>query len=333
MTPDLAAGLAAFLENEWCRPVKVAALWPASTGARRANLAFDVDDGDRRHALVATIVPTAAMQINPVPAEVAVRALARDAGVPVPEVVAWSEDERWVGGPFFLSERIEGETIPRQVLRLVDRCGIGNLAAAQLGEAMARLHAIDPSDGPTGLVDLGPGKPAVLALDALREAAAVLHEARPALTLGFRWLDRNLPPPPSAESIVHTDIRTGNLIVGDDGLRAVLDWEGARRRGDPMEDVGWLALRMWRFGNDDREIGGFADLGSFARAYEQAGGRFDPRRYRWWKVYGTLKWALGLAAQAAGHIDGTFRSIVMAASGRRVPEMEWDLLMLINPRR
>jgi len=46
-----------------------------------------------------------------------------------------------------------------------------------------------------------------------------------------------------------------------------------------------------------------------------------------------LKWGLGLAAQAAGHLDGTFRSIVMAASGRRVPEMEWDLLMLTDPRR
>lgn len=333
MIPDLAAGLAAFLENEWRRPVKVAALSPASTGTRRANLAFDVDDGDRRHALVATIVPTAEIQINPVSAEVAVRALARDAGVPVPSVVAWSEDERWVGGPFFLSERIEGVTIPRQVLRLIDRRGIGDLAAAQVGEAMARLHAVDPSDGPAGLVDLGPGEPAERALDSLREAATVLAEPRPALTLGFRWLDHNLPPPPPRESIVHTDIRTGNLIVGDDGLRAVLDWEGARRRGDPMEDVAWLALRMWRFGNDDREIGGFADLGPFVTAYERAGGRFEPRRYRWWRVWGTLRWALGLAAQAAGHVEGTFRSIVMAASGRRVPEMEWDLLMLINPRR
>ena len=45
----------------------------------------------------------------------------------------------------------------------------------------------------------------------------------------------------------------------------------------------------------------------------------------------TLWWALGMHGQAMAHIDGTFSHIVMAASGRRVPEMEWDLLMLTEP--
>jgi hypothetical protein len=33
-----------------------------------------------------------------------------------------------------------------------------------------------------------------------------------------------------------------------------------------------------------------------------------------------------------GFLEGRVPSIVMAASGRRVPELEWDLLMLIRPR-
>jgi aminoglycoside phosphotransferase (APT) family kinase protein len=328
---DLAAGLQAFLEDKWERPVKVTGLTASSTGARRANVAFDADHGNGPVPLVATIVPTAAMQMNPVHAEVAVRTLARESGVPVPEVRAWSEDERWVGGSFFLSERVDGETVPRRVLRLIEGQGIGDRVAEQLGGALARLHAIDPAAAPDGLVERAPGEPAPSALTGLQLAAGVLLEPRPALSLGLRWLAANVPAPPPALSVVHSDVRTGNLIVGPDGLRAVLDWEGTVRRGDPMEDVAWLALRMWRFGNDDREIGGFADLDPFVAAYESAGGRFDAARYRWWKVYSTLKWALGLAAQAAGYLDGTVRSIVMAASGRRVPEMEWDLLMLIKP--
>lgn len=332
--PDVAAGLAAFLEQEWGRPVKVSGLAASSAGARRSNLAFDAEgDGERARRLVATIVPTAVIQLNGVDAEAAVRSLARGHGVPVPEVVAFSTDDRWVGGPFFLSEHIDGETVPRPVLRLLDDRRLGDLVARQLGDAMARLHAIDPADAPAGLLDLGDGPPAETALAGLEAAARGLLEPRPALTLGLRWLSRRLPAPPERPSLVHTDIRTGNLIVGPDGLRAVLDWEGTRRRGDPMEDLAWLALRMWRFRNDDREVGGFAALGPLVNAYEAAGGRFDAERYRWWKVYGTVKWGLGLAAQAAGHLDGTFRSIVMAASGRRVPEMEWDLLMLTDPRR
>lgn len=328
---DLAAGLAAFLEDKGGRPVKVTGLTASSTGARRANVAFDADDGERTLSLVATIVPSASIQLNPVEAEVEVRSLARDRGVPVPEVVAWSADSSWVGGPFFLSERIDGETVPRRVLRLLEAPGLGPGVAAQLGAALAALHAIDPGAAPPRLMDLGAGPPAETALAALADAATRLLEPRPALTFGRSWLERNLPGSPPAESIVHTDVRTGNLIVGADGLRALLDWEGARRRGDPMEDLAWLGLRMWRFGNDDREVGGFASLPALVEAYEGAGGTFDPERYRWWKVYGTLKWGLGLAAQAAAHLDGSFRSIVMAASGRRVPEMEWDLLMLTRP--
>ena len=330
--PDLAQGLAAFLEQELGSPVKISGLAASSTGARRANVAFDAEpEGGEPRRLVATIVPTAAIQLNRIDAEAAVRSLARERGVPVPEVVAFSTDSSWLGGPFFLSERVEGQTVPRLVLRLIEQRGIGELVARQLGAAMARFHAIDPSDAPAGLLDLGPGAPAETALAGLDAVMGNLLEPRPALTYGLRWLQKHLPPPPAAESIVHTDIRTGNLIVDEDGLAAILDWEGTRRRGDPMEDIAWLALRMWRFRNDDREIGGFAALEPFVAAYDEAGGRFDPDRYRWWKAYGTLKWGLGLAAQAAGHLDGSFRSIVMAASGRRVPEMEWDLLMLTKP--
>jgi hypothetical protein len=88
---------------------------------------------------------------------------------------------------------------------------------------------------------------------------------------------------------------------------------------------------MWRFKEDEREIGGFAGIDPYVAGYEAAGGTFDAERYRWWKTLGTLRWGMGLAGQTAAHLDGRFSNIVMAASGRRVPELEWDLLMLIRP--
>lgn len=327
---DLTTGLAAYLTERWGRAVAVSGLSASSAGARRANIALDADDGYTVTKLVATIVP-AAIQLNRTGAEARMRMLARHEGVPVPAVIGWSEDDSWIGAPFFLSERIEGETVPRNVIRLVEREGIGERVVGQLGGALARLHAIDPGRAPDGLIEPPGGDPAATALAGLDAWMAGLLEPRPALTWGLRWLERHLPAAPPAESIVHTDVRNGNIIVGPDGLRAVLDWEGTRRRGDPMEDLAWAALRMWRFRNDDREIGGLAGRQPFVSGYTAAGGDFDEQRFQWWKVFGTLKWALGLAGQAAGHLDGSFRSIVMAASGRRVPEMEWDLLMLTKP--
>ena len=325
-------GLARFLTDAGGgRPVTVSNVASSSAGARRANVLFDASDGERTRHLVATILPTSEIEINPVTAEAAVRDLAERHGVPVPHVHATCTDASYVGGPFFVSERVDGESVPRRVLRLVHAEGIGERVATQLGEALGHLHAIDPALAPPDLADDEADDPAEAALVEADASVSELLAPRPALALGLAWLERNRPGPPPRRTIVHGDVRNGNVIVGPDGLRAVLDWEGARRSGDPMRDVAWPALRMWRFREDEREIGGFAGLDPFVAGYERAGGTFDAERFRWWKVAGTLRWGLGLAGQAAAHLDGRFPSVVMAASGRRVPELEWDLLMLLRP--
>jgi aminoglycoside phosphotransferase (APT) family kinase protein len=292
---------------------------------------FDAEAGDRTLRLVATILPTAAIELNPIAAEAAVRNLAEAHGVPVPHVHAVCTDPAFAGGPFFVSDRADGESVPRRVLRLVHGEGIGEPVAGQVGEALGRLHAIDPELAPGDLLDDRSGNPAEVALAGADQMVAALPLPRPALALGIRWLERHLPLAPPRRTIVHTDVRNGNVLVSARGLEAVLDWEGAVRHGDPMQDLAWPALRMWRFKEDAREIGGFAGREPFVAGYERGGGTFDEERFRWWKVLGTLRWALGLASQSAAHLDGRFRSIVMAASGRRVPELEWDLLMLVRP--
>jgi aminoglycoside phosphotransferase (APT) family kinase protein len=328
---DLGQGLARFLADTFDRPVRVSGLAQSSAGARRGNILFDADDGERTLRLVATVLPTSEIEINPITAEAAVRTLAERHGVPVPHIYAVCTDPTYVGGPFFVSERVDGESVPRRVLRLVHQEGIGELVAGQLGEALARLHAIDPALAPAELAGDAAANPAEVALTEADAGVTQLLPNRPVFALGLRWLERRLPHRPARQTIVHTDARNGNLIVGPDGLRAVLDWEGARRSGDPMQDLAWPALRMWRFREDGREIGGFAGRAPFVAGYERAGGVFDVERFRWWKVLGTLRWGLGLAGQADAHLDGRFPSVVMAASGRRVPELEWDLLMLLRP--
>jgi aminoglycoside phosphotransferase (APT) family kinase protein len=148
---------------------------------------------------------------------------------------------------------------------------------------------------------------------------------------GARWLERNAPPEPERLTVVHSDIRNGNIIVGDDGLRAILDWETSRV-GDPVEDLAWTTQRMWRFREDAKTVGGLAGIPTLRRAYEDAGGTWDEDRFHWWRVLGSVRWGMGLAGQARAHLDGSFPSIVMAASGRRVPELEYDTLLLLRPR-
>ncbi|MGH9214220.1 MAG: phosphotransferase family protein [Acidimicrobiales bacterium] len=328
---DLGDGLARFLTGHFGEPFTVAGVAASSAGARRANVLFDAQGPRRTLRLVATILPTAEIQINPITAEAAVRTLAEEHGVPVPHIHAVCTDPGYVGGPFFLSDLVDGESVPRRILRLVHAAGVGELVAGQLGEALGRLHSIDPGLAPEDLNDDPSENPAEVALVGADQMVAAMPLPRPALALGMRWLERHLPSAPPTRTILHTDVRNGNILVSSQGLEAVLDWEGAVRHGDPMQDVAWTALRMWRFHEDEREIGGFAGRAPFAAGYQRGGGVFDEERFHWWKVLGTLRWALGLAGQSAAHLDGRFRSIVMAASGRRVPELEWDLLMLVRP--
>jgi aminoglycoside phosphotransferase (APT) family kinase protein len=50
-------------------------------------------------------------------------------------------------------------------------------------------------------------------------------------------LERHLPTAPARRAIVHGDVRNGNIIIGPDALCALLDWEAAKRNGDPMENL------------------------------------------------------------------------------------------------
>ena len=167
---------------------------------------------------------------------------------------------------------------------------------------------------------------------------AITLDPHPAFELAFRWLRRNLPP--SGEPrLVHGDFRIGNVIFGPEGLRSVLDWEIAHIC-DPMEDLAWVCVRAWRFGNDDLPVGGVGRREDLWKAYEAAGGnKVDPAAAIWWEVFGNLRWGIITIMQSRGFLDESSRKklspgaqLELAAIGRRTAETEWELLNLIeNP--
>jgi len=127
---------------------------------------------------------------------------------------------------------------------------------------------------------------------------------------------------------VHGDFRLGNLIVGPDGVRAVLDWELAHL-GDPREDLGWLCARVWRFGWPDM-VGGMGTVADLLDAYARHGGdRVDPADLFWWQVLATLRWGAICLEQARVHLSAEFRSVELAVIGRRAAEMEYELMRML----
>jgi hypothetical protein len=129
--------------------------------------------------------------------------------------------------------------------------------------------------------------------------------------------------------LVHGDFRLGNLVVGPEGLRAVLDWE-LTHAGNPAEDLGWLCVKAWRFGAA-APVAGLGSREDLLSAYRDSGGAdIGLDELRWWEILGTLRWAAICMTQAWTHLSGRQRSVELAAIGRRVCEQEWDLLLLLD---
>jgi aminoglycoside phosphotransferase (APT) family kinase protein len=252
--------------------------------------------------------------------EAALIRAAHRAGVTVAEVVAASTDETILGAPFLVLQALEGETIARKILRDEIYADARRNLIPQCAASLARLHAI-PTHAVDGLVEVEP-------VARYRELLDTFGQPHPAFELAFRWLDAHRPDAGSSV-IVHGDFRLGNLIVGPEGLRAVIDWELAHL-GDPAEDLGWLCVKAWRFGSR-HPVAGIGDYDDLLDAYAAAGGAgVDRVTLRWWEVMGTLKWGIMCIMQTHAHLSGLAVSHELAAIGRRVCENEHDLFLAIE---
>lgn len=249
---------------------------------------------------------------------------AHAAGVPVPELIASGSGA--IGSHFMILSHVSGETIARKILRDDRYASARSVLVPQMAEALARLHAIEPGEL-DGLPSGDQVEQYRQTLDSLNES---LHQAHPAFELAFRWLERNRPTE-VRRRLVHGDFRLGNLMIGEDGLRAVLDWELAHV-GDPMEDLGWLCVRAWRFGSP-LPVAGIGEYATLIDSYERASGsKVDRNLVLWWEVLGTLKWGIMCMIQTSAHLLGAVRSHEMAAIGRRVCENEYDLFVALEGR-
>ncbi len=327
MATPVAASMSRALRHAFGSEVSVDSFRRVSGGASRETWLFDAHVGDESYPLVLRRDPGASAGHTERSTEFQLLAAAASAGVPVPTVRVLLEPDDGLGVGFIM-DRVDGETIPRKILRDDTFANARPRLAAQCGAILGAIHSVPLHTLPS-LATQG----ATTQLHQYRAILDTFGEPHAAFELGLRWMEERaagLPSGPSHVGLVHGDFRNGNFIVGPDGIRAVLDWELAHL-GDPIEDLGWLCVRAWRFGNTANAVGGFGTIPSLLDAYEAAGGRRpSDDELRFWIALGTLKWGVICLVQAFTHLNGLVRSVELAAIGRRVGENEWDLLNLIN---
>jgi aminoglycoside phosphotransferase (APT) family kinase protein len=325
----------AFLGQAAGREATLLTFEPLSGGACQDNWKLEVrwrgQDAVERYVLRSDAVRSLPGSIDRAQ-EFAVLELALARGVRTARVRWLARDLLRPGASSYVLDWVDGEALGRRLVKQPELAAARAGLARELAAELAKIHSIGPEDG-RGLFTTGynpdPSRePAEAALASARRMMDGLVEPHPVLELILRWL-RERQPRNQEVVLVHGDFRTGNFLVTERGLAAVLDWEFAHW-GTPAEDLAWICLRDWRFGALDRPAGGFASRAELYESYSAASGRaIDPEDVHWWEILENVVWALGCIYQGERYLTGAERDIELIAIARRSNEMEWEALRLI----
>lgn len=305
-------------------PTEITSLKKMSGGAIQENWLLETDTGDY---VLRTDAPSTLSTSHSRPEEFAILKAAHDAGVMAPKPLALCEDTRIIGAPFYLMERATGMAQARKIVRDPELADFGPALVKTLGEQLATLHRIKPARADLAFLTI-PENPAQHRIDGYRRDLDALSEGHPVLEYALNWLEDNRPSPQDVR-FCHSDYRTGNFMVQNGQLTAILDWEFACW-SDPMEDLGWLCATCWRFGNNHLEVGGLSTLDAFLEGYEGITGTPTDRAViPYWQVMAELRWAVIALQQAERSHDGE-PTLELALSGPLAAEMEWNILNLLD---
>ena len=95
---------------------------------------------------------------------------------------------------------------------------------------------------------------------------------------------------------MHGDYRVGNYLLAEGRISAILDWELVHL-GDPLEDLGWAYLKMFRSGSE--RICGLLPEKDFEQIYTAAAGiAVDRETVRYFELLALYK----IAAMNVGAI-------------------------------
>ncbi|HET7446228.1 MAG TPA: phosphotransferase [Solirubrobacterales bacterium] len=289
---------------------------PLAGGASRALWSFDAElaGGEKAKLVLLVTRGTAEREWEALQA-------AHRRGIAVAEPLWRTPD-----GEGIALRRLAGEAIPSRIFRDERFAAARGQLLGEIAANAAAIHAIPLAEVPA----VAPGEAGAAAeLDVIEAELRRYGDPHPALELGLRWLRRRLPEP-RPPVLVHGDFRMGNLLVDPDGLRAVLDWELVHA-GNPVEDLGWLCARTWRFGRDDLPAAGLGRRRQLLEAYAAAGGaEVDAEELRFWEALANLRWGVLTLRQLYDHASGKRPSLELAAIGRRTCEAEWDLLAMVE---
>ncbi|MGI9597071.1 MAG: phosphotransferase, partial [Acidimicrobiales bacterium] len=135
------------------------------------------------------------------------------------------------------------------------------------------------------------------------------HAGHPILTDLVGWLEANTPETERL-TLVHGAFRTGNVLIDDDRVSAVLDWE-LQVIGDPMYDVAYILTELNREGTD--LLSNVVPRQLFFDRYQAATGiEIDEDRCRYYQLLYAMRSAAFWMSAAGLYADGSNTDLRLA---------------------
>ena len=309
-----------FLENSLNKKIKN--LVPL-TGGASADINRIIFEDNKEFIVRRSVVKDKAVMAIPKNMEAKIQKIVKEYGAPVPEIIMEFSEGAEIGEGYVM-QSVGGETIPRKILRDDSYKNIRNKLPYEIGKSLAQIHKTKLEK----LQDLEK-----ITFSESLEKLFIIYESfdqpQPVFDLAFKWLE-NQKILDYEEVLVHGDYRFGNFIISEKKLESIIDWELAHI-GNPMEDLGWLCVRSWRFGNVNKRAAGLGDVDELIAGYEDNSTiKIDKSQLDIWQLYGSLKWGIICMVQTFAHLSGAVKSLEKAAIGRRVSETEFDLMNMIK---
>ncbi|MFC4605790.1 phosphotransferase family protein [Rhodococcus kronopolitis] len=299
-----AVGLDEEAVSAWIADLGVGAVAPLTftrIGNGQSNLTFRVDDsGGAQWVLRRPPLGHLLVSAHDVAREYRILSALQGTGVPVPKVLALTEDPAVTDAPLMLMSYVDGVVLDSIGVARKLSPEIRRATGLSMPAALASIHRVDLELA--DLEDLASHSP--YAERQLKRWSGQWEQSKtreiPAIDELRAVLARSIPEQREV-TLVHGDFHLSNVITSrEDGrVVAVLDWELCTL-GDPLADVGAL-LAYWSEA-DDVVIGpfiastleGFPTREELAQAYFEETHR-DPSALGFW--HALALWKIAIIAQ------------------------------------
>jgi aminoglycoside phosphotransferase (APT) family kinase protein len=243
--------------------------------------------------------------------------------LPTPRPFWFEDDPSILDAPFLVMEKVPG-SCPNPWGR--DGRAFYQ-AAAERGtlpdsftDALTTLHTLDWQAA--GLDFLGVPQTGTneFALGEIRKWRSLIdasgHGPEPVLTDLICWLEANAPETRHL-TLVHGAYRTGNLLIDNDEISAVLDWE-LQCIGDPMYDVAYVLSDLNREGSD--LLSNLVPRDDFFRRYEAATGfEIDEQACNYYALLYAMRSAAFWMSASGLYADGRSDDVRLARTAWSLP--------------